>query len=89
MNYYGCTSQGHAEFTCLSAFYTGPKRFRKLRAWCPECRARYRFPGPSTDSKLETVREVTMTKDEAVLVSDVLRNIGEDKIADEFHKDEE
>ena len=41
-NYYGCTATGHSEFTCLSAYYHGPKRFRNRAAWCDWCRATYK-----------------------------------------------
>lgn len=43
MPYYGCTA-GHSEFTCLSAYYCGPRKFKKPEAWCDWCRATYQFP---------------------------------------------
>ena len=43
MSYYGCTAT-HPEFTCLTAFYVGPKRFRKEANWCPTCREKLKCP---------------------------------------------
>ena len=43
MPYYGCPG-GHPEFTCLSAYYVGPKKFQKFTAWCDWCRDHYQFP---------------------------------------------
>lgn len=41
--YYGCTGK-HAEFTCATAFYVGPRKFKKQDAWCDWCRDHYKFP---------------------------------------------
>jgi len=41
--YYGCEG-AHAEHTCLTAYYVGPKRFRKFTSWCEWCRDHYKFP---------------------------------------------
>jgi hypothetical protein len=43
-NYYECTAQGHIEFTCLQAYYVGPKRYKKFDAWCDNCKKRYAHP---------------------------------------------
>jgi hypothetical protein len=44
MTYYGCTSLGHNEFTCSQAYYVGPKKFKKLAAWCDHCKQHYNYP---------------------------------------------
>lgn len=45
MSYYGCTATGHVEFTCLQAYYVGPKGFKKFERWCDNCKERYIYPG--------------------------------------------
>jgi hypothetical protein len=42
-NHYGCAAN-HAEFTCVTAFYVGPRKYRKKAAWCQPCLDKYGFP---------------------------------------------
>jgi hypothetical protein len=50
-SYYGCTG-AHSEFTCLSAYYVGPRRYKKVAAWCPSCREKYAHP---TDQQMTLI----------------------------------
>lgn len=78
VSYYGCTASGHSEFTCLSAFYTGPRKYRRIAAWCPTCRVKYRFPGPPEASKLEGKTTIPkgngMNQKDAALIAGALRS---------------
>lgn len=42
-NYYGCDGK-HTEFTCLSAYYVGPKRWKTYANWCASCKEKYSDP---------------------------------------------